>query len=105
MRHRHADIGLAKLGHRVVGTGISGRKILRARREARRAGATAAFATADFRDPGGSDGALDTVISCDNALPHLLDPEDVVRAGAQRHARLRPGGACWSSRGATLTAR
>jgi SAM-dependent methyltransferase len=85
-------VGLARLGYRVTGTDISRREIERARREAQRLGAEATFAVADFRDLSGIGGRFDVVISCDNAVPHLLDPADVPRALAQMHSKLRPGG-------------
>ncbi len=85
-------IGLAHLGYRVTGTDVSRRAIERAQREAERLGAEAIFAVADFRDLSAIEGQYDVVISCDNAIPHLLDPADVPQALAQMRARLRPGG-------------
>src|SRR5213076_1057587 len=52
----------------------------------------AGFAVADFRDLSSIDGLFDVVISCDNAVPHLLDGADVPKALAQMCARLRSGG-------------
>ena len=80
-------IGLALLGYRVVGTDPSRGAIERARREAARLGASVDFAVADFRDLSGIEGEFDAVISCDNALPHLLDPSDVVVALAQMRSK------------------
>jgi len=85
-------IGLARRGYRVVGTDISKRAIERARREARRLGTEASFAFADFRDLSRIDGEFDVVISCDNAVPHLLDADDVPKALGQMRGKLRPGG-------------
>jgi len=85
-------IGLARLGYRVTGTDVSPRAIERARREARRLGASARFEVADFRDLAHVGGAFDVVISCDNALPHLLDDAELTRALAQMRSKLRPGG-------------
>lgn len=85
-------IGLAQLGYRVVGTDPSAGAIFRARREAERLGADVTFAVADFRDLSDVAGAFDAVISCDNAVPHLLDPADVVTALAQMRSKLRDGG-------------
>jgi SAM-dependent methyltransferase len=85
-------LGLARRGYRVTGTDISEREVERARREAERLGVDARFAVADFRDLAVAGGPFDAVLCCDNALPHLLDPEDVVQALREMHARLRPGG-------------
>jgi SAM-dependent methyltransferase len=85
-------IGLALRGHRVVGTDISEASLARARSEAARLGASAAFAVADFRDLDGVDGTFDVVLSCDNALPHLLDEAQVAGALRAMRSRLRPSG-------------
>jgi SAM-dependent methyltransferase len=85
-------IGLALRGHRVLGTDISPASLDRARAEAARLGAVASFALADFRDLDGVDGAFDVVLSCDNALPHLLDAAQVDGALRAMRSRLRPGG-------------
>ena len=85
-------IGLALRGHRVVGTDISERSLERARAEAARLGASVSFAAADFRDLTGVSERFDVVLSCDNALPHLLEEADISRALSAMHSRLRPGG-------------
>src|SRR3954462_7382978 len=66
-------IGLALRGYRVHGTDISERSIKRARAEAARLGAEVSFGVDDFRDLGTVSREFDVVLSCDNALPHLLD--------------------------------
>lgn len=85
-------IGLARLGYRVCGTDISPRSIERARVEARRLGAELEFAVADFRDLAGVAGEFDVVISCDNALPHVLDDDGISKALQAMCSKLRPGG-------------
>jgi SAM-dependent methyltransferase len=85
-------MGLAGHGYRVVGTDLSGGAIDRARHEARRLGVDAAFAVADFRDLSAIEGRFDVVLCCDNALPHLLDPADVVTAMKQMRGKLNPAG-------------
>ena len=85
-------IGLARLGYRVSGTDVSEGAIDRARREAERLGASVSFGLADFRDLSSVSGVFDSVISCDNAIPHLLDEEDVPKALGQMRAKLRLGG-------------
>jgi SAM-dependent methyltransferase len=85
-------MGLAGRGYRVVGTDLSGGAVDRARHEARRVGVDAAFAVADFRDLSAIEGRFDVVLCCDNALPHLLDPADVVTAMKQMRGKLNPAG-------------
>jgi SAM-dependent methyltransferase len=80
-------IGLALRGYEVVGTDASAGEIDRARREAARLGADVRFDVADFRDLSAVEGAFDAVICCDNALPHLLRPADVVIALSQMGAK------------------
>ena len=86
-------IGLALQGYAVTGTDISAASVARAREEAERLGAAVEFGVADFRDLDGVDGDFDVVLSCDNALPHLLADADVDAALAAMHGKLRPGGA------------
>ena len=85
-------IGLARLGYRVQGTDISERSLERARLEAARRGVDISFAACDFRDLKPVEGAFDVVISCDNAIPHLLTDDDLVQAFRAMRSKLRPGG-------------
>ena len=85
-------IGLALRGHRVHGTDISERSLERARAEAARLGADLSFAVADFRDLASVAGTFDVVISCDNALPHLLEEAEIERALRAMRSKLRSGG-------------
>ena len=85
-------IGLARRGYRVHGTDISERSIDRARIEAERLNAAASFGVCDFRDLSSVDGLFDVVMSCDNAIPHMLTDDDVHRVLAAMNAKLRPGG-------------
>lgn len=85
-------IGLAGHGYRVLGTDISERSLDRARVEAARLGAGVSFAIADFRDLAAVSGTFDVVISCDNALPHLLDEAEIASALEAMKSRLRTGG-------------
>ena len=85
-------LGLAMRGHRVLGTDISVRSVERARREASRLGVGASFSVADFRDLGPVPGTYDVVISCDNAIPHLLADSEIRQALASMHTKLRPRG-------------
>jgi glycine/sarcosine N-methyltransferase len=85
-------IGLALRDYRVLGTDISERSITRARDEAARLNADAHFEVADFRNLDTVAGDFDVVLSCDNAIPHLLDGAEVHRALRAMHAKLRVGG-------------
>jgi glycine/sarcosine N-methyltransferase len=85
-------IGLARRGYRVTGTDISERSIERARVEAARLGADVSLGVADFRDLAPVAGDFDVVISCDNAIPHLLDDAEVSQALGAMRSKLRPGG-------------
>ena len=86
-------IGLALEGYRVRGSDLSPRAVQRAEREARRLGASVAFSAADVRQLGEQvDGTFDVVISCDNAIPHLLSDEDLSHAVVNIKAKLKPSG-------------
>jgi glycine/sarcosine N-methyltransferase len=85
-------IGLALRGYRVRGTDISERSLERARDEAARLGVAVAFEVADFRALTTVPGDFDVVLSCDNAVPHLLNDADVERALRAMRSKLRPGG-------------
>jgi SAM-dependent methyltransferase len=87
-------IGLAlRGGYTVHATDLSSRAIERARREADRFGVSMTFGVADFRSLSEQvAGAFDVVISCDNALPHLLSDEDLLLAAHNIRSKLRDGG-------------
>lgn len=85
-------IGLAGLGHRMLGSDSSLRAVQRARRECAAVGVDAALLVADMRRLPWGDARADVVVCADNALPHLLDPGDVVAALQQMSRVLRPGG-------------
>jgi SAM-dependent methyltransferase len=84
---------LARLGYRVTGTDISPAAVKRARAEATARGLDADFKVSDVRDVHRHvPTAFDVVISCDNALPHLLTDDDMKRALRSLHSCLRSGG-------------
>ncbi len=86
-------IGLALYGHDLAATDLSPKSVERAREEAERLGAQIAFEVADFRVlEERVRGLFDTVISCDNALPHMLTHEHLLRAARSIHSRLRTDG-------------
>src|SRR5919199_146179 len=74
-------IGLALHGHEVHATDLSPESVERASREAKTFGVPVTFGVADFRALDAQvAGTFDVVISCDNALPHLLSSEDLLLA-------------------------
>ncbi|MDY7227485.1 class I SAM-dependent methyltransferase [Hyalangium rubrum] len=87
-------LGLAELGHRVFASDISPASIARAEREATASGLTlAGLAVADLRTLSEQiSQRFDAVLSCDNALPHLLEDSELGAAAHHLHAVLRPGG-------------
>jgi glycine/sarcosine N-methyltransferase len=86
-------IGLALRGHRLTATDLSPRAVERARREAERFAVEIAFGTADFRALEESvEGTFDAVISCDNALPHMISRDDLLAAVRSIRSRVREGG-------------
>ena len=85
-------IGLARLGHRLVGADISARAVRRAVRECSAAGVSASLTVADMRALPLDDGCVDAVVCADNALPHLLADDDALAALAEIRRVLRPGG-------------
>jgi glycine/sarcosine N-methyltransferase len=87
-------LGLAALGHRVFASDISPASVARAEREAAVAGVKlAGLAVADMRTLSDQlSQRFDVVMSCDNALPHLLEDAELAAAAHHLHAVLRPGG-------------
>jgi SAM-dependent methyltransferase len=86
-------IGLALRGYRVHATDLSPAEVERAEREAKSFGVSLTFGVADFRTLASQvPGSFDVVLSCDNALPHLLSGEDLRLAAANMAAKLREKG-------------
>jgi SAM-dependent methyltransferase len=86
-------IGLAQRGYQVHATDLSPAAVERAAREARAAGVSLAVGVADLRTLAMDvPGRFDVVLSCDNALPHLLSVADLRRAVRGMAAKLNPGG-------------
>ncbi|RDV11000.1 class I SAM-dependent methyltransferase [Arthrobacter sp. RT-1] len=84
---------LATLGYDVTATDVSKAAVARARVEAAARGIDVAFKVCDVRDLRDHvDGTFDVVITCDNALPHLLTDEHLQRALGSIRACLRPRG-------------
>ena len=83
---------LAVLGYDVTATDISPRAVERARAEAARRDIRLGLAVADVRRVDETaHGPFDAVISCDNALPHLLTDADLVQAIRSIRASLHEG--------------
>jgi len=85
-------LGLALRGHRVTGSDLSTAAVRRARAEARNRGVRLPITTADMRRLPFADAAFDVVVCADNALPHLLDEQQLSTAMREMHRVLRPGG-------------
>jgi glycine/sarcosine N-methyltransferase len=86
-------IGLALRGYPVQGTDLSPRAVEEARRAAKRFKVKIKLGTADFRKLDRQvPGQFDAVISCDNALAHLLNRRDLSLALKGMKAKLKPGG-------------
>jgi SAM-dependent methyltransferase len=86
-------IGLAQRGYRVHATDLSPAAVDRAAREARAAGVSLTVGVADLRTLATDvAGRFDVVLSCDNALPHLLTAADLRWAVRGMAAKLEPGG-------------
>lgn len=88
-------IGLALQGFDVHASDLSAKEVERARREAARFGVDLALSVCDMREAAAHHGSgFDTVISCDNALPHLLTDQDLLSALREMAACVTPGGGC-----------
>lgn len=87
-------LGLAAQGHRVFASDISPASVARAEREAAASGLKfAGLAVADLRTLSQQiPQRFDAVLSCDNALPHLIADAELAAAAHHLHAVLRPGG-------------
>lgn len=74
-------IGLAQRGYDVFASDLSPKAVARAQSEAAKRGLNVRFAVADVRAlECAFSQQFDVVISCDNALPHLLTDEDLTLA-------------------------
>jgi SAM-dependent methyltransferase len=88
-------IALAANGYRVTASDLSAGAIDRARSEAHKRGRDISFSVCDMLSAHSHHGSgFDLVISCDNALPHLLTDEAIRAALKQMLDCARPGGGC-----------
>jgi len=89
-------LGLAaRTGFEVTASDLSRGAIDRARREAAERGLTVDLSVCDVRElREHHEGLFDVVLAMDNALPHLLTDEEILRALRQMLACTKPGGGC-----------
>ena len=85
-------LGLASLGHRVLGTDLSPAAAARAAREADARGLPLHTGAGDMRRPPVPAGAFDVVLCADNSMAHLLTPAEIDTALRALHRSLRAGG-------------
>jgi glycine/sarcosine N-methyltransferase len=86
-------IGLARRGHRVTASDISTAALERSTREGHALGVHLVTVRADIRQLGKAiSGHFDVVLSCDNAISHLLTPIDLRTALEAMRDCLNPGG-------------
>ena len=86
-------IGLAERGYRVHATDLSPAAVERATEEAKTRDLSISFGVADMRYLDRQvEGEFDIVLSCDNALPHLLTDDDLQSAVCSMRSRLRESG-------------
>lgn len=92
------SLGLAGKGFHVSGGDVSPKAIERAIREAGRKGLDIQFSVASMLDLSRfADARFDAVICVDNALPHLENPQQLIRAAEQIRGRLSTGGSFLAS--------
>jgi ubiquinone/menaquinone biosynthesis C-methylase UbiE len=85
-------IGLAGMGHKVVGSDLSEAAVRRAQWEARQRGLTISFCVSDMTSLNEiAESGFDAVIAVDNALPHLSAGQ-LVQAAAAIRRKLKPNG-------------
>jgi SAM-dependent methyltransferase len=88
-------LGLARLGYQVTASDLSPQAIARARQEAAIRALSIDFSVADMRQAYAHHGRqFDLVLSADNALPHLLSDDEILRALGQFFRCCKPGGGC-----------
>lgn len=86
-------IGLAKLGYSVTASDISVGELKEAEKRAKDHHVSVEFRRADFRKLSTVfSERFDVIIAMDNALPHMLTPEDLEKAVQSITDRLRKGG-------------
>jgi len=88
-------IGLAQLGFEVTASDISPGELDRARLEAEKRNLRIEFKVADMRNLSPAfQKKFDLVIACDNAIPHLLSDEEIMKAFWEFYQCTTPEGGC-----------
>jgi 2-polyprenyl-3-methyl-5-hydroxy-6-metoxy-1,4-benzoquinol methylase len=86
-------LGLAGYSYVVHATDLSPQAVNGARTRARDRGVTLTFGVADFRKLSRQvKGTFEVVLSCENALPHLLTDSDILLGLRNIRSKLKPGG-------------
>ncbi len=86
-------LGLAQLNYQVTASDLSEGAVERAKQEAQKQRVEISFSVADMRQAyNHHQSQFDIVISCDNAVPHLLTDDDILQAFTQFYECLRSGG-------------
>jgi glycine/sarcosine N-methyltransferase len=86
-------LGLTQLGYQLRGTDLSPSAIARARQEAEARDFKIRFDPVDVRELDQVEsGLFDVVLSCDNAIPHLMSDAHIESALHQMHHRLKSDG-------------
>lgn len=89
------SLGLAQLGYEVTASDLSPKEIERAKREAAARNLPIRFSVAEMREAfDHHGGGSDVVLSCDNAVPHLLSDAHIRAAFEQFYHCTRPNGLC-----------
>lgn len=92
------SLGLASLGYRVTASDLSPAAIARARTEAEMRGLVLDAGVADLRTLSQTHKrTFAAVIVCDNAIPHLLSDEEILKALTECRRLLVPGGVLLAS--------
>jgi SAM-dependent methyltransferase len=87
------SLGLAQLGYQLTASDLSAASMRRAKAEAQKRHLAIRFSVADMRQVFRHHAQqFDLVISCDNAVPHLLSDDDIRQALEQFYQCTRPGG-------------
>lgn len=88
-------LGLAQKGYRLTASDISSSEIEKARLEASKRKLDIEFRVADMRDlQQAFQTKFDLVIACDNAIPHLLNDDEICKAFRQFYQITSESGGC-----------
>lgn len=86
-------LGLARRAYDVHATDLSPKAVQQARKWAKHMGVKITFGVADFRNlTTRVQGQFDVVISCENALPHLLTDRDLLLGLKNIYSKVKPRG-------------